>query len=86
MITIIIIISICPPFVINNYAMKKGLEPLPAELVEKGELPLLVILAISGACFLLLLVNAGLICWYVIKRKAKGKFISFFFLLFTSLI
>lgn len=70
---------------LHNYQHEtKGLEPLPAELVEKGELPLVVILAISGACFLLLLVNAGLICWYVIKRKAKGKFFHFIFILWGN--
>lgn len=51
----------------------KGVDPLPAELVEKGEMPLLVILAIAVACIILLLVNAGLVFWYVMKRRSKGK-------------
>ncbi|XP_062562887.1 nephrin isoform X6 [Armigeres subalbatus] len=55
---------------------KAGPEPMPSELAEKAELPSFVIFCIALAGLCLLVVNAGLVAWFIIKKRAKGETLS----------
>ncbi|XP_062562888.1 nephrin isoform X7 [Armigeres subalbatus] len=57
-------------------AQTKGPEPMPSELAEKAELPSFVIFCIALAGLCLLVVNAGLVAWFIIKKRAKGETLS----------
>lgn len=57
----------------------KGLETVPAELLEKAQVPKLVIVGIGLAGLGLLLVNAALVAWFIIRKRSKG---IFYFILF----
>ncbi|XP_065093879.1 nephrin isoform X2 [Ochlerotatus camptorhynchus] len=54
-------------------AQTKGPEPMPSELAEKAELPSFVIFCIALAGLCLLVVNAGLVAWFIIKKRAKDS-------------
>lgn len=69
----------------------QGTELLPAELLEKAEMPKVVFIGFGLAGLLcLLLGNAALFAWFIIRRRSKGVFysiicirISFFFFRFS---
>ncbi|XP_059607886.1 nephrin isoform X3 [Phlebotomus argentipes] len=52
-------------------AKTKGLETVPAELLEKAQVPKLVIVGIGLAGVGLLLVNAALVAWFIIRKRSK---------------
>ncbi|XP_055693660.1 nephrin isoform X2 [Lutzomyia longipalpis] len=52
-------------------AKTKGLETVPAELLEKAQVPKLVIVGIGLAGLGLLLVNAALVAWFIIRKRSK---------------
>ncbi|KAL1398733.1 hypothetical protein pipiens_001200, partial [Culex pipiens pipiens] len=54
-------------------AQTKGPDPMPSELAEKAELPSFVIFCIALAGLCLLVVNAGLVAWFIIKKRAKDS-------------
>lgn len=63
----------------------KDPEPLSIESVEKSELPKLVIVGIALAGLGLLIINAVLVAWFIIRRRNKGTFIfSFIFVISFS--
>ncbi|XP_055703613.1 nephrin [Phlebotomus papatasi] len=51
--------------------IKRGLETVPAELLEKAQVPKLVIVGIGLAGLGLLLVNAALVAWFIIRKRSK---------------
>lgn len=53
--------------------MKTGSEPISAELLEKSEMPNLVIIGITSAAMILLVLNAALVAWFVTRKQNKGK-------------
>lgn len=55
---------------------------MPAELLDKAEIPTLVIVAIAMAALGVLLANAALVIWFIIRKRNKGLFGLFFLLLF----
>lgn len=51
----------------------KGNDVLPAELLEKGEMPKVVFIGFGLAALLcLLLGNAALFAWFIIRKRSKG--------------
>lgn len=55
----------------------QGTELLPAELLEKAEMPKVVFIGFGLAGLLcLLLGNAALFAWFIIRRRSKGVFYS----------
>lgn len=61
----------------------KGTDLLPAELLEKTEMPKVVFIGFGLAALLcLLLGNAALFAWFIIRKRSKGVF----FLIFFSLL
>lgn len=47
---------------------------VPAELLEKAEMPKLVIVGIALAALGLLLANAALVAWFIVRKRNKGLF------------
>lgn len=43
------------------------------EMVQSAEIPSFVIFCIALAALCLLAVNAGLVIWCIIRKRAKGK-------------
>lgn len=58
-----------------HFVYLKDPEPLSIESVEKSELPKLVIVGIALAGLGLLIINAVLVAWFIIRRRNKGIFI-----------
>lgn len=57
---------------------KKGSDVLPAELLEKAEMPKVVFIGFGLAALLcLLLGNAALFAWFIIRKRSKG--LQFYF-------
>ncbi|XP_052872105.1 nephrin-like [Anopheles cruzii] len=55
-------------------AQTRGSEvTVPPELSEKAELPSFVMFCIALAGLCLLIVNAGLVVWFVMKKRSKGS-------------
>lgn len=54
------------------YFFKKGLDPLPPEILEKAELPRLVIIGIALAALIILFANAALVAWFIFRKRSKG--------------
>lgn len=51
----------------------KGNDVLPAELLEKAEMPKVVFIGFGLAALLcLLLGNAALFAWFIIRKRSKG--------------
>lgn len=51
----------------------KGTDVLPAELLEKAEMPKVVFIGFGLAALLcLLLGNAALFAWFIIRKRSKG--------------
>lgn len=56
----------------------KGSDVLPAELLEKAEMPKVVFIGFGLAALLcLLLGNAALFAWFIIRKRSKG--LQFYF-------
>ncbi|KAL5285582.1 NPHS1 family protein [Megaselia abdita] len=53
--------------------MAKGSEPISAELLEKSEMPNLVIIGITSAAMILLVLNAALVAWFVTRKQNKDS-------------
>lgn len=53
--------------------MGKGSQPFSAEFTEKDEMPNLMILGITSAAVVLLVLNAALVAWFVIRRQNKNS-------------
>lgn len=49
-----------------------GSTPLSAELNEKDEMPNFMIIGITSAAMVLLILNAALVAWFVIRRQNKN--------------
>lgn len=49
-----------------------GPEALPSEILEKSEMPTLVIVGIAMAALGLLVANAALVMWFVVRKRNKG--------------
>lgn len=49
-----------------------GPEALPSEILEKSEMPTLVIVGIAMAALGLLVANAALVAWFVVRKRNKG--------------
>lgn len=47
---------------------------VPAELLENAEMPKLVIVGIALAALGLLLANAALVAWFIVRKRNKGLF------------
>lgn len=58
---------------ICNLLENTGSEPISAELLEKSEMPNLVIIGITSAAMILLVLNAALVAWFVTRKQNKGK-------------
>ncbi|KAL9915607.1 nephrin isoform X2 [Glossina fuscipes] len=52
--------------------LAKGSTPLSAELNEKDEMPNFMIIGITSAAMVLLILNAALVAWFVIRRQNKN--------------
>lgn len=56
---------------------------LPAELLEKAEMPKVVFIGFGLAALLcLLLGNAALFAWFIIRKRSKGVFFFYIFVHF----
>ncbi|XP_030387432.1 nephrin [Scaptodrosophila lebanonensis] len=53
--------------------LAKGSQPLSAEYTEKDELPNVMIIGITSAAMVLLVLNAALVAWFVIRRQNKTQ-------------
>ncbi|XP_068144561.1 nephrin isoform X1 [Drosophila tropicalis] len=53
--------------------MGKGSQPHSAEYTEKDELPNVMIIGITSAAMVLLVLNAALVAWFVIRRQNKSQ-------------
>lgn len=63
----------------------QGTELLPAELLEKAEMPKVVFIGFGLAGLLcLLLGNAALFAWFIIRRRSKGVLFDHLFSSFFS--
>lgn len=61
----------CSHFFFSN----EGSDLLPAELLEKAEMPKVVFIGFGLAALLcLLLGNAALFAWFIIRKRSKGLF------------
>lgn len=72
------------------YVVCKGTDVLPAELLEKAEMPKVVFIGFGLAALLcLLLGNAALFAWFIIRKRSKGLqfyfLIDFWVLIFNSI-
>ncbi|KFB47304.1 AGAP010742-PA-like protein [Anopheles sinensis] len=56
-------------------AHTKGSEQEAVEMVQKAEIPSFVIFCIALAALCLLAVNAGLVAWFIIRKRAKARFL-----------
>ncbi|SPP75591.1 blast:Nephrin [Drosophila guanche] len=54
-------------------ALSKGSQPHSAEYTEKDELPNVMIIGITSAAMVLLVLNAALVAWFVIRRQNKSQ-------------
>lgn len=60
---------------------------LPAELLEKAEMPKVVFIGFGLAALLcLLLGNAALFAWFIIRKRSKGVCVCVFIFLFLSFV
>lgn len=60
------------------FFVQKGSDVLPAELLEKAEMPKVVFIGFGLAALLcLLLGNAALFAWFIIRKRSKG--LQFYF-------
>lgn len=76
---LILFLIVCNFFVI--FHSKEPELPLP---LEKAELPKLVIVGIALAGLGLLVVNAVLVAWFIIRRRNKGIYFYLFVFVFGS--
>lgn len=53
--------------------LSKGSQPHSAEYTEKDELPNVMIIGITSAAMVLLVLNAALVAWFVIRRQNKSQ-------------
>ncbi|XP_023299078.2 nephrin isoform X1 [Lucilia cuprina] len=53
--------------------LTKGSQPYSAELNEKDEMPNMMIIGITSAAMGLLILNAALVAWFVIRRQNKNS-------------
>ncbi|XP_030560448.1 nephrin [Drosophila novamexicana] len=53
--------------------LSKGSQPHSAEYTEKDELPNVMIIGITSAAMVLLVLNAALVAWFVIRRQNKTQ-------------
>ncbi|KAM7345697.1 hibris isoform 4-T4 [Cochliomyia hominivorax] len=53
--------------------LTKGSQPYSAELNEKDEMPNMMIIGITSAAMVLLVLNAALVAWFVIRRQNKNS-------------
>lgn len=59
---------------------------MPSELLEKAEMPKVVFIGFGLAALLcLLLGNAALFAWFIIRKRSKGVF-EFIFFYFIKLV
>ncbi|XP_017149370.1 nephrin isoform X2 [Drosophila miranda] len=54
-------------------SLSKGSQPHSAEYTEKDELPNVMIIGITSAAMVLLVLNAALVAWFVIRRQNKSQ-------------
>ena len=60
---------------------------LPAELLEKAEMPKVVFIGFGLAALLcLLLGNAALFAWFIIRRRSKGVCLNVLFVVFEMML
>uniref|UniRef100_A0A182FUC4 Uncharacterized protein n=1 Tax=Anopheles albimanus TaxID=7167 RepID=A0A182FUC4_ANOAL len=72
----IILIGCCIHRRTVHKRIKRGPDVEAPEMMQKAEIPSFVIFCIALAALCLLAVNAGLVTWFIMRKRAKGETLS----------